>query len=116
MNLSLYWLQQSLAVLPLITLVYLGTGLPVTLLLLPRSDWSQRATVACLTLISGSTLLTLWMFFIGTTGAAQDNYNLTMGSILAGVGIIAIIGWLALGWKLRSTSKASNIKAYTTGI
>ena len=50
------------------------------------------------------------MFFIGTTGAAQDNYNLTMGSILAGVGIIAIIGWLALGWKLRSTTKPATLR------
>ena len=42
---SLYWLQQTLAVLPLVLWVYIALGIPWALLILPRSDWSQKVTV-----------------------------------------------------------------------
>lgn len=100
---SLYWLQQTLVVLPLVLWVYIGLGVPWALLVLPRSDWSQKVTVTALSFAFGSALLTAWMLILGTIGGAQERALLRFDLIMAGTIIIALIGGFFAWRKFRQT-------------
>ncbi|MGB1288943.1 MAG: hypothetical protein ACPG7F_20585, partial [Aggregatilineales bacterium] len=104
----LYWLDNSLAVLPALLLTYIGTGLPVALLLLPRSHWSERSSITILTLAAGSALLTLWMFILGTIGAAQNMPLMNLQNTFLGVTGIATVAWLLCVHKWRHTEKSES--------
>lgn len=101
-----YWIQQSLAVLPLALWVYLGLGLPWALALLPRRDWNQRILVVSLGFICGSGLLTALMFILGVIGGARAEATLHFSWILAGTVVLALLGG-GLAWrKARTTAPA----------
>lgn len=90
-----YWLEQTLAVLPLALWVYLGMGIFPALGGLPRRDWQQAPLVLCLSFVFGSALLTAWMFILGTIGAANQTALLRFDLIFAGTLIwTAILGVL----------------------
>lgn len=97
----LYWIEQTLAVLPAILWVYAGVGLPWALTLLPRRDWQDRALTAVLALVAGPALLTAWMLFLGTLGAAWDQPLLQAGPVLAGTVGLALAGWGLWFYRLR---------------
>ena len=95
-----------LAPTPALAWVFLGLGLPWALVALPRRDWRDWPTVACLTLAFGGALLTAWMFVLGTLGASFPIYDggqqiatspqslLKINLIMAGTMVLAIFGWL----------------------
>jgi len=89
------WLTITLTMLPLLLLVYLGLGLPWALTLLPRRDWADRPLLLCLALAMGPTLLSVWMFMLGSAGPL-----LRLDLILGGVIVIAMIGTV-LAWRKR---------------
>lgn len=100
---TLYWLESTLAVLPGLLWVFLGLGLPWSLIVLPREDWADRALVACLPLAFGPTLLSVWMFVLGTLGASGEQPLLTLPNILSGSAVLAVIGIVLAVRKLRTT-------------
>src|SRR4051812_40662830 len=92
-----YWIQSMLAATPALVWMFLGLGLPWALVILPRRDWRDWPTVACLTLAFGPALLTTWMFILGSFGQPL----LTLSNILIGTAVLASIGWV-LVWQKRS--------------
>lgn len=88
----LYWITSTLATTPAFLLVYFGVGIPWALALLPREDWSRRSHVAVVAILSGATLLTLWMFVLGTLGAATESPLLRANLILLGMIGLALVG------------------------
>lgn len=91
-----YWIQSSLAATPALAWMFLVVGLPWALAILPRTDWRDRALVACLTLALGPMLLTAWMFVLGIWGAPL----LRLETILGGTAVLGAVG-LALVWRKR---------------
>ena len=89
---SLYWLQQTLAVLPLVLWIYFALGVPWALFILPRSDWSQKVTVLALSFAIGPALLTAWMLILGTIGGAQETRLLRFDLIMVGTVSLALVG------------------------
>ncbi len=87
-----YWLSDSLTPLPGLLLVYAGLGIPWALVVLPRSAWSSRASVAAIACVAGPLLLTLWMLPLGMAGALQ------LEPVLAGVVALLLAG-LLLAWR-----------------
>lgn len=106
---SLYWLQQTLAVLPMALWVYFVIGIPYALLALPRQDWSRRIDVLALGFAFGPGLLTLWMFILGTIGGAQETALLRFDFVFAGTVIIAIIG-IFFAWRKYHRDKVEKIE------
>lgn len=104
---SLYWLQQTLAVLPLVLWVYIVLGVPWTLLILPRSDWSQKVTVIALSFAIGPALLTAWMLILGTIGGIQESRLLRFDLIMAGTIILVLVGGF-LTWRKFKQSEATS--------
>lgn len=94
-----YWIQSTLAVTAALAWMSLGLGLPWAMVILPRRDWRDWPTVACLTLAFGPALLTAWMFVLGSFGQPW----LTLANILAGTAVIAVVGWIWV-WLKRSSS------------
>ncbi|MEO1290740.1 MAG: hypothetical protein AAFV93_23610, partial [Chloroflexota bacterium] len=103
---SLYWIDQTLAVLPLVLWVYLGLGIPYALLLLPRADWYRRVEVVGLSFALGPALLTAWMLVLGTIGGAREQATLRFDWIFAGTVVFALIGY-GLLWRKWRGSNAS---------
>ncbi len=87
-----YWLSDGLAPLPGLLLVYAGLGIPWALVVLPRSAWSSRASVAAIACAAGPLLLTLWMLPLGMLGALQ------LEPVLVGVMALLLAG-LLLAWR-----------------
>ena len=87
-----YWLSDSLTPLPGLLLAYAGLGIPWALVVLPRSAWSSRASVAAIACVAGPLLLTLWMLPLGMAGALQ------LEPVLAGVVALLLAG-LLLAWR-----------------
>lgn len=102
---SLYWLHQTIAVLPLALWVYLGLGIPWALLVLPRADWSQRMTVGALSFAFGPALLTAWMLVLGTIGGAREFRLLRFDLVLAGTIVIALLAYWLTWRKYKNTQK-----------
>jgi 4-amino-4-deoxy-L-arabinose transferase-like glycosyltransferase len=92
-----YWIQSTFAATPALVGMFLGLGLPWALVILPRRDWRDWPTVACLTLAFGPALLTTWMFILGSVGQPL----LTLSNVLIGMAVLAVIGW-ALTWRKRN--------------
>ncbi|MEL7435134.1 MAG: hypothetical protein AAFN11_14400, partial [Chloroflexota bacterium] len=69
---SLYWLDQTMAVMPLVLWVYFGVGIPYALVCLPRSEWHKRVSVVALAFALGPALLTMWMLILGVIGGALE--------------------------------------------
>lgn len=128
------WLISTLGALPSLLWMVAGLGLPYALLALPRRDWRQTPLVAALALAFGPALLTAWMFVPGTLGM-DDNPNpgatnnpmqtivpdhvggealLTPAVILAGTAVIALVGWLLVWRKWRTTPQPDSISGATT--
>ncbi len=103
---SLYWLQQTLAVFPLVLWVYIVVGVPYALIVLPRQDWSRRMDVLALAFAFGPGLLTLWMLILGTIGGAQELALLRFDTVFSGTVIIALIG-IFFAWRKYKNSEAS---------
>ncbi|MGB7339467.1 MAG: glycosyltransferase family 39 protein [Phototrophicaceae bacterium] len=99
---SLYWLQQTLAVYPLVIWVYFALGIPYALLALPRSDWGRRFDVIALAFAFGPALLTAWMLILGTIGGTQEQAYLRFDVVLGGTVILAMIGYSLLWRKLKN--------------
>ncbi|MFN8376374.1 MAG: hypothetical protein U0694_26320 [Anaerolineae bacterium] len=99
-----YWINSTLAATPALLWMFVGVGLPWSLLLLPRADWRDRPLVAALALVAGPALLTAWMFFLGSF---TQSTLLRPLYILAGSGLIALVGW-ALLWRKRQTSASES--------
>lgn len=95
-----YWIDSTLDALPAVLWVILGLGVPYTLTILPRKDWFDRVMVGAVALILGPTLLTLWMFALGTIGGANQSALLTAENVFAGTIVLALIG-VALAWRKR---------------
>src|SRR5690606_17965432 len=102
-SMSLYWLHQTLAVLPLVLWVYLGMGLPYALFVLPRLDWARKIDVLALSFAFGSALLTAWMFILGTIGGNQEIALLRFDYVLAGTIVITLFGAVLVWRKARKT-------------
>jgi hypothetical protein len=90
-----YWINSMLAATPALAWMFLGLGLPWALIILPRRDWRDWPTVACLTLAFGPALLTAWMFILGSV---QNAGLLRLDLILVGTAIMAVVGWIGV-WR-----------------
>jgi hypothetical protein len=88
-----------LAATPALAWMFLGLGLPWALAILPRRDWRDWPTVACLTLAFGPALLTAWMFLLGSV---QEAGLLRLEWILVGTAVIAAVGW-SIVWRKRTS-------------
>ncbi len=108
---SLYWLQQTFAVLPLVLWVYIGLGVPWGLLILPRSDWSQKVTVLALSFAIGPALLTAWMLILGTIGGAQETRLLRFDLIMVGTVSLALVGGF-FAWRKFKQGEAKAIESH----
>ncbi|GAB5491566.1 MAG: hypothetical protein Phog2KO_17810 [Phototrophicaceae bacterium] len=106
---SLYWLEQTIAVLPLVLWVYIALGVPWALLILPRSDWSQKITILALSFALGPALLTAWMLILGTIGGAQESALLRFDLVMLGTIILALIGGF-FAWRKYKNTEASSIE------
>lgn len=96
-----YWIDSTLAALPAVLWVFFGLGVPWALALLPRQDWPDRALVIGLGFACGPSLLTAWMFALGTLGAAHGGEPLLrFDLIFTGTLILAAVG-AALAWRKR---------------
>jgi len=93
MNGSLYWITESLPGLLWFALVYGLLGLPAALFVLPRRQWSDRAAVGALAIAFAPALLTLWLFVLGTLGAALNTPLMTPAPMLIGCGVMALALW-----------------------
>jgi len=80
------WLQPTFVLLPALLWLFFGVGIPWSLALLPRTDWSRRIEVLTLALILGPALTTTAMFVIGTVG------HWTLANVLLSSGVITMIG------------------------
>lgn len=107
---SLYWLQQTINVLPLVLWVYIGMGIPFALLILPRQDWSQKMTVLALSFAFGAALLTAWMLILGTIGGTQERALLRFTPVFSGTVVIALIGYFLAWQKYRKTQATKTEK------
>jgi 4-amino-4-deoxy-L-arabinose transferase-like glycosyltransferase len=97
------WLTSTLAALPALLWVMIGVGLPWALVALPRRDWSDRALVLMLALAFGPTLLTAWMFVLGTLSANVNGPPLLrLDLTLAGTLVMAVVGVTLVWWKGKS--------------
>jgi len=91
-----YWIQSTLAATPALAWMFLGLGFPWALVVLPRRDWRDWPTVACLTLAFGPAFVTAWMFALGSFGQPW----ITLINTLAGTAVLAAVGW-AWVWRKR---------------
>lgn len=73
------WLISTVNTVPILLLVYIGMGIPLALLALPRQDWHDRPLVVMCGIGFSAALLTAYLFIIGTWG---QNSNLTAGDPL----------------------------------
>ncbi len=92
-----YWIADTLAGTPAALWIMVGVGLPWALALLPRCDWRYRFEAVTLGIFLGTAWLTVWMFILGTIGAAQEEALLTRDALLLGTAIIAAAG-AAIAW------------------
>jgi len=102
-----YWLNETLAATPALIWMFVGVGLPYALIALPRDDWRDWPTVACLTVAFGPGLVTAYMFVLGSV---QNAGLLRLDMVIVGMVVIALVGW-GLVWrnyKLPSRSEASH--------
>ena len=77
---------------PVYLFFFAGLGIPWALVLLPRDDWRDRATVFALGLAMGPIIGTTWLFVLG------DWFSFELGLILAGLIVLMGIGIFA-AWK-----------------
>jgi 4-amino-4-deoxy-L-arabinose transferase-like glycosyltransferase len=73
------WFISTVNTVPILVLIYIGMGVPLALLALPRQDWGDRPLVVMCGIGFGAALLTAYLFIIGTWG---QNSNLTSGDPL----------------------------------
>lgn len=73
------WFISTVTVLPIWLLVYIGMGVPLALLALPRQDWHDKPLIVMCGIGFSAALLTAYMFILGTWG---QNSNLTAGDPL----------------------------------
>ncbi|MEL6404237.1 MAG: glycosyltransferase family 39 protein [Chloroflexota bacterium] len=102
---SLYWLEQTMAVMPLVLWVYFGVGIPYALVCLPRSEWHKRVSVVALAFALGPALLTMWMLILGVIGGALETALLRFDLTFGGTIVIALIGY-GLLWRKAQTPSA----------
>ena len=101
-----YWISETLAGIPAALWVFLGVGLPWALALLPRRDWRFRVEALTLAVFVGAAWLTVWMFVLGTAGAANGAPMLTTPSILIGTACLAALGAGIAWWRWRRSRPA----------
>ncbi len=88
----------TLASVPALLWIYIGSGIPWALVVLPRSDWRNRVLVLALAFALGPALLTAWMFLLGSLETPLLRFDL----ILAGTIVLAFIG-AALVWRKKDS-------------
>jgi hypothetical protein len=103
-----YWIQSTLLVYPALAWMFIGVGLPWVLVALPRKDWRDRILVTGLTLAFAPALVTAWMLVLGTLGAADETPLLRPAPVLAGTGVIALVGIVLMWRKMRLTNPSSD--------
>jgi hypothetical protein len=91
----------TLAGIPAAVWVFAGVGLPWALALLPRRDWRFRVEALTLAVFVGAAWLTVWMFALGTLGAANKSPLLTVPLILGGSALLAAVGAGVAWWRWR---------------
>lgn len=96
-----YWIADTLAGVPAALWMFVGIGLPWALVLLPRRDWRCRIEAVTVAVFVGAAWLTIWMFVLGTLGAASNQSLLTAPAILSGTAVIAAAGAGAAWWRWR---------------
>jgi hypothetical protein len=92
------WMAWTLQALPFALWVYVGLGVPFALWLLPRADWRKPAVVGALGITMGASLLTAWLFILGTLG------DLRMPPIVAGLVGLNALGVALARRKARTTT------------
>lgn len=101
---------------PALIWMFAGVGLPWALIALPRKDWRDWPTIACLTLAFGPALVTAWMFILGSF---TDTNLLRLDAVLIGTVVIAAVGWVWV-WRKKtspiSVNSAQEPKTPLTGL
>ena len=100
-----YWINSMSAPTPALAWVFFGLGLPWALVVLPRREWRDWPTIACLTIAFGGALLTALMFILGSFQGAG---LLRLEPVLAGTAILAVIGWVSV-WRKKSRVSTPSI-------
>jgi hypothetical protein len=98
-----YWFSETLAALPAFLWIFFGLGIPWSLVILPRRDWRLRTQVIAVSMVAGSVLLSIWMFILGTIGAATGQALLRFDLVITGTVIIAGVG-IVWAWRKRRPS------------
>ncbi len=102
---SLYWIEESLpGLLPCLWMAG-AVGLPWALAAISRRAWRSYAMVGALALAFGPAWLCAWMLVLGVVGAQLELRLLTAEWILAGSGVIGLLG-AALAWRKRHLPRA----------
>jgi len=104
------WFHQSLAALPLALWIFLGIGIPWSLLILPRRDWHDRALILCVAIALGPAILTAWMFVPGTIGGMLGRAFLRFDLIFGGTLLIVLIGLALVLRKARRTTAVKYVR------
>jgi 4-amino-4-deoxy-L-arabinose transferase-like glycosyltransferase len=104
LNFMPYWMQSTFTALPAVLWAFFGLGLPWSLALLPRKDWRDRPLVIGFALALGPTLLTAWMFILGSFQQPLLRFDL----IFAGTLIMALIGGV-VAWRKKSYQEIGNV-------
>jgi 4-amino-4-deoxy-L-arabinose transferase-like glycosyltransferase len=103
-----YWLTQTLSALPFAIWIYLILGMAWALVILPRSEWHQQATVVALSILLGGAVSSAVMLALGVVGAQTQESLLVTSWVQGLILVLTIMGWLLVFWKWRKTSAEDN--------
>ncbi len=95
-----YWIASTLLVTPAFLWVYVGLGVPLTLVLLPRADWHNRPLVLMTAFAFGPGLLTAAMLTLGS----WNRPLLTPPVIFGVLAMLTVIAVGAAVWRARTTT------------
>jgi hypothetical protein len=86
-----YWIDATLQTTPHVWLM-LALGVVWALALLPRRDWRDLPLVACVAIVAGAALLTVWLFVLGVIGGRSQTATMTREAIWAGMAALTLLG------------------------
>ncbi|MFZ4816357.1 MAG: hypothetical protein ACOYL5_17615, partial [Phototrophicaceae bacterium] len=99
-----YWVINTFSTLPAFAALYLGLGVPLALVALPRADWRRWPLVVMTGAALAPALLTAYMFALGSFGLPL----LTRANVLYGLAVMLGLAWGGAWIKSRRTVGAND--------
>lgn len=103
---DLYWLERSLQAMPLAVWMYGILGAAWALVIVPRREWHEWATVATVAILAGGAIVSATLMVLGVLGASLETPLLTQAYTLGAVAAMTLVGLGLAWWKHRRTLSA----------